>query len=104
VIKCSASSHFLSPSVLTAIHFNLTMSNSTSNSTSAGLADHNLYGYNPSKSAAYAFVALFGLSGLAHFIAMFPFRAAFFIPLILGCASKIILSLHLVFGSMLTSQ
>lgn len=54
----------------------------------AGETDHNLYGYDPSKSAAYAYAALFALMGLVHFVLMFPLRAAFFIPLILGCASK----------------
>ncbi|KAF4632329.1 hypothetical protein G7Y89_g5807 [Cudoniella acicularis] len=61
------------------------MSNSTLPS---GSADHNLYGYDPSKTAADAYVALFVLGGLAHFIFMFPYRAAFFIPLILGCAME----------------
>lgn len=40
--------------------------------------------YTPSKPAAWAFVALFGIATSAHFILMFPFRAAFFIPVIIG--------------------
>ncbi|KAN0102697.1 RTA1 domain containing protein [Hyaloscypha variabilis] len=66
------------------------MSNSTSNSNlSAGEVDHNLYGnFVPSKTAAYAYMALFSLSAFVHFIMMFPLRAAFFIPLILGCAME----------------
>lgn len=66
-----------------------------SNSTMSGEADKNLYGYDPSKSAAYAYVAFFTLSALAHFVCMFPFRAAFFIPLIIGCASKCSPSNHI---------
>ncbi|KAE9374163.1 RTA1-domain-containing protein [Stipitochalara longipes BDJ] len=65
------------------------MSNSTSNSTlPKGEADHNLYGYEPSRTTAYAYMALFALSAFVHFIMMFPLRAAFFIPLILGCAME----------------
>jgi hypothetical protein len=60
-----------------------------SNSTASGTADHNLYGYDPSKGAGYAYTVFFALVALAHFILMFPLRAAFFIPLILGCAGKI---------------
>ena len=60
------------------------MSNST-----VGEADTNLYApYVPSKVAAYAYVALFAIGGLVHFILIFPFQAAFFLPLIIGCASK----------------
>lgn len=54
----------------------------------SGTADHNLYGYDPSKTAALAYVALFSLAGLAHFIFLFPYRTAFFIPLILGSAAE----------------
>ncbi|CAG8947480.1 unnamed protein product [Penicillium salamii] len=42
------------------------------------------YPYTPSATAGYAFMAIFGISTLAHIILMFPFRAAYFIPLILG--------------------
>jgi hypothetical protein len=55
----------------------------------AGEADSNLYApYVPSKVAAYAYLALFAIGGLIHFILMFPMRAVFFIPLIIGCISK----------------
>ncbi|RDL42502.1 uncharacterized protein BP5553_02481 [Venustampulla echinocandica] len=59
-----------------------------SNSTTPGEVDHNLYGYDPSKTAAYAFVALFVVSGFLHLIFIFTLRAAFFIPLILGSAME----------------
>ena len=44
--------------------------------------------YNPSKAAGWAFLVLFGVATLAHFILMFPFRSAFFIPLIIGGLSE----------------
>ncbi|KAH7002933.1 RTA1 like protein-domain-containing protein [Fusarium venenatum] len=62
------------------------MSNSTE--TPKGYAPFDLYPYNPSPSAAYAFVALFGISGIAHFIMMFPYRSAFPIPMIIGCGME----------------
>ncbi|KAI9926320.1 hypothetical protein ASPWEDRAFT_698995 [Aspergillus wentii DTO 134E9] len=42
------------------------------------------YPYTPSASAGYAFMAMFGILTVAHFVVMFPWRAAYFIPLILG--------------------
>lgn len=59
-----------------------------SNSTMTGEAGFNLYGYTPSKTAAYAYVGLFAASGFAHFVFIFSLRSPFFVPLILGCASK----------------
>lgn len=53
-----------------------------------GEADFDLYPYTPSATAAYAFVALFGLGGLVHFGFIFANRAWFFIPLVLGCVGK----------------
>ncbi|KAJ5171533.1 RTA-like protein [Penicillium coprophilum] len=42
------------------------------------------YPYTPSATAGYAFMGMFGVSTLAHIVLMFPFRAAYFIPLVLG--------------------
>ncbi|KAH8698919.1 RTA1 like protein-domain-containing protein [Talaromyces proteolyticus] len=42
------------------------------------------YPYNPSAPAGYAFMAIFGVLTIVHFVLMFPFRAAYFIPLVLG--------------------
>ncbi|KAF9888625.1 hypothetical protein FE257_008557 [Aspergillus nanangensis] len=42
------------------------------------------YPYAPSAAAGYAFVVIFGLVTLTHIILMFPYRAAYFIPLVLG--------------------
>ncbi|KAJ5122452.1 RTA-like protein [Penicillium atrosanguineum] len=42
------------------------------------------YPYAPSATAGYAFMALFGLVTVVHLVLMFPFRAAYFIPLVLG--------------------
>ncbi|RAK84194.1 RTA1 domain protein [Aspergillus costaricaensis CBS 115574] len=42
------------------------------------------YPYTPSETAGYAFMAIFGLATLVHFVMMFPYRAAYFIPLVIG--------------------
>ncbi|KAF4177570.1 hypothetical protein CNMCM8927_009393 [Aspergillus lentulus] len=42
------------------------------------------YPYTPSASAGYAFMSIFGIATVVHIILMFPYRAAYFIPLILG--------------------
>ncbi|KAH8597387.1 RTA1 like protein-domain-containing protein [Bisporella sp. PMI_857] len=50
----------------------------------SGEAENPLYPYTPNKAAAYVYVALFAITAIIHTIMMFPFRAAFFIPLIIG--------------------
>ncbi|EAW17804.1 RTA1 domain-containing protein [Aspergillus fischeri NRRL 181] len=49
------------------------------------------YPYTPSATAGYAFMSVFGIATVAHIILMFPYRAAYFIPLILGgiCPSPV---------------
>lgn len=47
------------------------------------------YPYTPSATAGYAFTGLFGVLTVVHFVTMFPFRAAYFIPLILGGVCKL---------------
>ncbi|GFF25840.1 protein RTA1 [Aspergillus udagawae] len=42
------------------------------------------YPYTPSNTAGYAFMAIFGIATVVHIILMFPYRAAYFIPLVLG--------------------
>ncbi|KAJ5098760.1 hypothetical protein N7532_005761 [Penicillium argentinense] len=42
------------------------------------------YPYTPSATAGYAFMALFGIATIVHTVLTIPFRAAYFIPLILG--------------------
>ncbi|KAL4779923.1 RTA1 like protein-domain-containing protein [Aspergillus varians] len=42
------------------------------------------YPYNPSLTAGYAFMAVFGIATLAHIVLMFPYKAAYFIPFVLG--------------------
>ncbi|PYI08364.1 putative RTA1 domain protein [Aspergillus sclerotiicarbonarius CBS 121057] len=42
------------------------------------------YPYTPSATAGYAFMGLFGVATVVHLVLTFPFRAAYFIPLILG--------------------
>ncbi|KAJ4062588.1 hypothetical protein NW756_000105 [Fusarium oxysporum] len=56
--------------------------------TPKGYAPFDLYPYNPSQGPAYAFLGLFGAAGIAHFIMMFPYRAAFPIPMIIGCGME----------------
>ncbi|KUL90365.1 hypothetical protein ZTR_01994 [Talaromyces verruculosus] len=56
--------------------------------TERGLAPFDLYPYNPSKVAGWVFVVIFGIGAAAHFILMFPLRAWFFIPFILGCIGE----------------
>lgn len=49
-----------------------------------GSIDVTYFLYTPSKSAGWAFAAWFAITTLAHFILMFPFRSALFIPLVIG--------------------
>jgi hypothetical protein len=53
-----------------------------------GYADQPLYPYNPSETVALAFVAIFAIAGFLHLVFMFPYRAWFPIPMIIGSASK----------------
>ncbi|PSN69619.1 hypothetical protein BS50DRAFT_547266 [Corynespora cassiicola Philippines] len=53
-----------------------------------GYADHPLLPYNPSDIAAYIFVGLFALGGIVHIIFMFPYRALFPIPIVIGCVME----------------
>jgi hypothetical protein len=62
-----------------------------------GYADRPLYPYNPSETAALAFMAMFAIAGLLHLVLMFPYRAWFPIPLIIGSASKFTSSTHTKF-------
>ncbi|KAJ5593682.1 hypothetical protein N7537_010586 [Penicillium hordei] len=50
-----------------------------------GEADFDLYMYNPSATAGWIFVALFGICTLVHLFYIFSLRAWFFIPFVLGC-------------------
>jgi hypothetical protein len=56
--------------------------------TERGLAPFDLYPYNPSNIAGWVFVVIFGIGAVVHFVLMFPLRAWFFIPFILGCIGK----------------
>lgn len=44
----------------------------------------NFYPYTPSATAGYAFMAMFGIATISHFVLMIPYRAAYFTPLFLG--------------------
>ncbi|RII04559.1 putative RTA1 protein [Alternaria sp. MG1] len=56
--------------------------------TSRGQADFDLYPYTPSGPAGYAFLVLFAIGGLAHFVMLIPLRSWFFIPFVLGCVGE----------------
>jgi hypothetical protein len=58
------------------------------NIASRGLADFDLYPFNPSAVGGYTFVVLFGAAALVHFIYIFSLRAWSFIPFVLGCIGK----------------
>lgn len=60
--------------------------------TSRGLASFDLYPYNPSAVAAYAFLVLFAIPVVIHLVYMLFLRAWFAIPLILGCIGEISLN------------
>ncbi|KKK15330.1 hypothetical protein P175DRAFT_0501888 [Aspergillus ochraceoroseus IBT 24754] len=53
-----------------------------------GLAPFDLYPYNPSKTLAWVFLVIFAIGGGIHLILMFPLRAWFFIPFVLGCVGE----------------
>ncbi|KAF2852505.1 RTA1-domain-containing protein [Plenodomus tracheiphilus IPT5] len=53
-----------------------------------GEADFDLFPYVPSAPAAWAFVVLFAISAVVHFVLMIMFRSWYFIPFILGCAGE----------------
>jgi hypothetical protein len=42
------------------------------------------YPYTPSATAGYAFMAMFGIATVSHFVLMIPYRAGYFTPLFLG--------------------
>ncbi|KAK0653941.1 Protein RTM1 [Lasiodiplodia hormozganensis] len=51
-------------------------------------APFDLIPYNPSATAAWAFVVLFAIAGTVHFFYLCFLRAWFFIPLVLGCVGE----------------
>jgi hypothetical protein len=60
------------------------------------------YPYTPSETAGYAFMAMFGIMTIVHIVLMFPYRAAYFIPLVLGGVCIIPPSLRCYIGTRLT--
>ncbi|RAL08261.1 RTA1 domain-containing protein [Aspergillus homomorphus CBS 101889] len=53
-----------------------------------GQASFDLYAYNPSAPAGWAFVVIFGIGGAVHLVMMFRLRAWFFTPFLLGCIGE----------------
>jgi len=47
-----------------------------------------IYAYHPSRPAGWTFVVLFGLATVVHLVMMFLYRAAFFIPFVIGGISE----------------
>lgn len=61
------------------------------NGTNGGSPWVEFYPYTPSAPAGYAFVVIFGIATIIHFALMFPYRAAYFLPLVIGgvCTSTL---------------
>ncbi|KAH6625098.1 putative RTA1 domain protein [Boeremia exigua] len=53
-----------------------------------GEADFDLFPYNPSAGAGYAFLVMFGITAVIHVILMIMYRSWYFIPFILGCIGE----------------
>jgi uncharacterized membrane protein len=53
-----------------------------------GQADFDLFPYNPSAGAGYAFLVMFGIMAAVHLVLMIMHRAWYFIPFVLGCIGK----------------
>jgi hypothetical protein len=54
-----------------------------------GEADFDLFPYNPSAGAGYAFLVMFGTMAAAHFALMIMYRSWYFIPFVLGCVGTL---------------
>jgi hypothetical protein len=54
----------------------------------SGQADFDLFPYNPSAGAGYAFLVMFGIMAAAHIVLMVMYRSWYFIPFVLGCIGK----------------
>lgn len=50
-----------------------------------GEADFDLFPYNPSAGAGYAFLVMFGITAVTHLILMIIYRSWYFVPFFLGC-------------------
>ncbi|PYI34532.1 putative RTA1 domain protein [Aspergillus indologenus CBS 114.80] len=53
-----------------------------------GEASFDLYAYNPSAAAGWAFVVIFALGAAVHLFLIFRLRAWFFTPFLLGCIGE----------------
>jgi hypothetical protein len=56
--------------------------------TPRGEADFDLFPYNPSLGAGYAYLIMFGIMAAAHIVLMIMYRSWYFIPFILGRIGK----------------
>lgn len=53
-----------------------------------GEATFDLFPYNPSLGAGYAYLIMFGISAAVHLVLMVLYRSWYFIPFILGCIGE----------------
>ena len=53
-----------------------------------GEADFDLFPYNPSAGAGYAYLVMFGVMAAVHIVLMIMYRSWYFIPFVLGCIGK----------------
>ena len=53
-----------------------------------GQADFDLFPYNPSAGAGYAYLVMFGMMAAVHLVLMITHRAWYFIPFVLACIGK----------------
>ncbi|EUC30069.1 hypothetical protein COCVIDRAFT_102317 [Bipolaris victoriae FI3] len=56
--------------------------------TPRGEANFDLFPYNPSIGAGYAYMVMFGIMAIAHIVLMSIYRSWYFIPFILGCIGE----------------
>jgi hypothetical protein len=70
--------------------------------TPRGVADFDLFPYNPSIGAGYAFMIIFGIMAIIHIVLVIMYRSWYFIPFVLGCIGKQKqrLSFHSVFDAL----
>ena len=45
--------------------------------------------YTPSRGAAWAFLVMFAFASVGHFVLMCPYRASYFIPMVIGGISML---------------
>lgn len=62
-----------------------------------GEANFDLFPYNPSAGAGYAYLVMFGMMAAVHIVLMIMYRSWYFIPFVLGCIGKQIPRIHIMY-------